>query len=234
MNNKQVLESIRGGLIVSCQAFPDDPLNNPYIMAKMAVAAHKGGAAGIRANTPEHIIEMKKEVSLPIIGIHKAVYPDSPVYITPTMKEVDRLVAAKAEIIAMDATRGIRPGGIALERFFDSVRSKYPDQLFMADVSNLAEGIAAQALGFDIVGTTLAGYTPYTEDRPLPDLDLIARLVDELHIPIIAEGGIWEPSQAKQSIENGAWAAVVGTAITRPLNITQRFVAALKGDVARA
>lgn len=226
--NEEILKKIKGGLIVSCQALSTEPLCDPYIMAKMAYAAKLGGAVGIRANTVIDIAAIKKTVDLPIIGIIKSVYDDSDVYITPTMKEVDELVNAGCEIIATDATKRIRPNGGTLEDFFVNVRKKYPNQLFMADTSCFEEGKTAAELGFDLIGTTMAGYTPYTKGRVLPDLELIKKYSSELDKPIIAEGGIWTPDDLKNVYKNGAFSAVCGTAITRPMDITKRFVKALE------
>lgn len=226
MENK-ILDALRGGLIVSCQALREEPLYSSYIMQRMAVAAKLGGAVGIRANTVEDIRAIKEEVDLPLIGIIKQVYEDSDVFITPTMKEIDALVEAKPEIIALDSTLRMRPGNVSLEDFFKEVREKYPDQLFMADCSTLEEGLNAARLGFDLIGTTLRGYTEYTKDVKLPDLDMMRQLVEQSGRPVIAEGGIWTPEQLKAALDTGVLAAVVGTAITRPMDITKRFVEAL-------
>lgn len=228
MDNDKILEQIKGKLIVSCQALETEPLCDSYIMAKMAWAAYLGGAAGIRCNTVKDIKAIKETVDLPVIAIIKQVYPDSEVYITPTMKEIDALAELGCEIIAIDATNRARPGGETLESFFTKVRKKYPNQLFMADTSCFDEGKRAEELGFDIIGTTMAGYTPYTKGTPLPDFNLMERYVKELHSPIIAEGGIWVPDELKKAIDIGVHCAVVGTAITRPMDITKRFVNAIK------
>lgn len=224
MTNQEILAKIKGGLIVSCQALASEPLHSSYIMSRMAFAAKEGGACGIRANSPEDIVEIRKTVDLPVIGLHKVDYDDSDIYITPTMKEIDALVATGVEIIALDATNRTRPGGLSLTEFFTEVRAKYPDQLFMADTSCFEEGKLAAELGFDLIGTTMSGYTPYTKGRSLPDYELMERYVKELNKPIIAEGGIWEIGQLKTAMATGVWAAVVGTAITRPRDITRRFV----------
>ena len=226
--NQKILEQLRGGLIVSCQALKSEPLYSSYIMGRMAFAAFEGGAVGIRANTPEDIAEIKKTVELPVIGLYKVDYPDSGIYITPTMQEVDALVAAGPEIIAMDATDRLRPEGKPLSDFFREVRAKYPDQLFLADTASFEEGRLAQELGFDLVGTTMSGYTPATEGTSLPNYELMERYVKELDIPVVAEGGIWYPEQLKQAMDLGVWTAVVGTAITRPRDITKRFTAAIR------
>lgn len=225
--NTKILEQIKGGLIVSCQALPHEPLYDSYIMSKMAYAAMLGGAVGIRANTIVDILAIKKRVDLPIIGIIKQEYDGSDVYITPTMDEVDALVEIDCDIIATDATNRIRPNGKTFEDFFSEVRAKYPNQLFMADTSCFEEGQLAERLGFDLIGTTMAGYTPYTKGRSLPDLELIEKYSKELNVPIIAEGGIWSPEDLKNVYKAGAFSAVCGTAITRPMDITKRFVKAL-------
>ncbi len=228
MTNQEILEQIKGGLIVSCQALETEPLYDSYIMSKMAWAAYLGGAAGIRANTVVDIKAIKEKVDLPVIAIIKQVYDDSEVYITPTMKEVDALMEVGCEIIALDATNRIHPNGVSFEDFFKEVRAKYPNQLFMADTSCFEEGKKAEELGFDLIGTTMAGYTPYTKGTSLPDFTLMERYVNELHTPVIAEGGIWVPEDLKKAIDIGVHAAVVGTAITRPMDITKRFVNAIK------
>ena len=230
MTNKEILEQIKGGLIVSCQALETEPLYDSYIMSKMAWAAYLGGAVGIRANTVVDIKAIKEKVDLPVIGIIKEEYPDSDVYITPTMKEIDALVEIKCEIIALDATRRVRPNGVELKDFFTEVRAKYPNQLFMADTSCFEEGELAEGLGFDLIGTTMAGYTPYTKGRALPDLELIREYSERLSTPIIAEGGIWSPDDLVNVYKAGAFSAVCGTAITRPMDITKRFVKALERE----
>lgn len=228
MENTEILEKIKGGLIVSCQALPEEPLHSSYIMSRMAYAAYLGGAAGIRANMVEDITEIKKTVDLPIIGIIKQVYDDSDVYITPTINEVAKLYECGVDIIAVDATNRIRTGGVSFEDFFTEVRKEFPDQLFMADTSCFDEGKKARELGIDIVGTTMSGYTPYTKGTVLPDFGLMERYVKELDCPVIAEGGIWTPEQLKKALDIGVHAAVVGTAITRPREITKRFADAIK------
>lgn len=222
--NRQILQQLRGGLIVSCQALSGEPLHSADIMSKMALAAKEGGAAGIRANSPVNIREIKKAVELPVIALYKQDYENCEVYITPTEKEIELLIAEKPEIIAMDATDRLRPGGVSLEQFFSNIRKKYPDQLFMADCATLEEGINACRLGFDIVGTTLCGYTQDTKNAVLPNLALIRGLTQVLDIPVIAEGGIWEIADLQLIMKEKVLAAVIGTAITRPREITRRYV----------
>lgn len=226
--DERILDTIRGGLIVSCQALENEPLHSSYIMQRMAVAAMYGGAVGIRANSVSDILEIRKEVKLPVIGIIKRVYDDSDVYITPSMKEVDELMTVRPEIIALDATKRMRPRKRSLEDFFAEVRAKYPEQIFMADCSTLEEGLNAAKIGFDILGTTLSGYTSYSKGSELPNMELIQQLVESGEKPVIAEGGIWTPEQLKHILGTGVLAAVVGTAITRPMEITKRFVNAIE------
>lgn len=221
---QKIFEQIKRRLIVSCQALPEEPLHSPFIMSKMADAAMKGGAAGIRANSVEDIKAIKETVDLPIIGIIKRVYENSAVFITPTALEIDLLYKAGVDIIALDATKRIRPDGKKISETFPEIRAKYKDQLFMADCSTFEEAMEAYKLGFDCVGTTLNGYTEYTKHHQIPDLNLIKQLVNELPIPVIAEGGIWTPEELKSVFDLGVHTAVVGTAITRPMEITKRFV----------
>ncbi|HZG71960.1 MAG TPA: N-acetylmannosamine-6-phosphate 2-epimerase [Chondromyces sp.] len=220
-----VLERLNKKLIVSCQALEDEPLHDSYIMSKMALAAKQGGAAGIRANTVKDIQAIKQEVDLPIIGIIKRDFPDSDVYITPTLNEVDELFKEGVDIIAFDATKQARPGGQSFQEFFAEVKAKYPNQLFMADISTLEEAIAAEKAGVDIVATTMAGYTPYSKGS-VP-LKLLKQVVENVSVPVIAEGNMDTPEKASQALEIGAYAVVVGSAITRPKLITEKFVKAI-------
>lgn len=226
--NQEILARLRGGLVVSCQALPEEPLHSSFIMSRMALAAKLGGAVGIRANTVADISAIRETVDLPVIGIIKQVYPDSDVYITPTMAEVEALTACAPEIIALDATCRPRPAGRALADFFAEVRARWPEQLFMADCSSFEEGMAAAAMGFDLIGTTMAGYTPYTKGCELPPYTMIRALVEQCGKPVVAEGNISTPEQLRRAMDLGIHTAVVGGAITRPLQITQRFVAALQ------
>ena len=207
-NSEKVLKAIKGGLIVSCQALEDEPLHSSYIMMRMAKAALVGGAIGIRANSPEDCKEIKNNVNLPMISIYKRVYGTSNVYITPTINEVKELLPIKPEIIAVDATRRERPDGKSLEEFFKEIREVY-DGLLLADISDLEEGIKAEKIGFDMVSTTLSGYTDYTLDRSKPDIELIKSLRESIKIPIIAEGNIDSPENAMKCLEAGAWAIYI-------------------------
>ncbi|MBG9446071.1 N-acetylmannosamine-6-phosphate 2-epimerase [Cytobacillus firmus] len=227
----QVLKQIKNGLIVSCQALEGEPLHSSFIMGRMALAAKEGGAAGIRANSVPDIKEIKKQVDLPVIGIIKQVYKDHPVFITPTMKEIDALAETGAEIIATDATNRIRPDGKDLKSFYQDVRSKYPDILLMGDVSSVEEAIFADELGFDIVAPTLYGYTEETNGLKIDDHDytVIKQIVKEVkHARVIAEGNVSTPEIARSVLDFHVHSVVVGGAITRPQIITKRFVDAIK------
>jgi putative N-acetylmannosamine-6-phosphate epimerase len=224
MDKKAVLHHIRGGLVVSCQALEHEPLHSPSIMARMGIAAKEGGAVAIRANSGVDIRAIKEATGLPVIGLVKRFYPDCGVFITPTMEEVKEAVAAGAEIIAIDATNRPRPDGLTTEEHILAVKEAFPHVLVMADISTLEEGIHAAKYGADIVGSTLSGYTPYTRNLNKPDYTLLAQLVQRLSIPVIAEGNIRTPEEAVKCYELGVWSVVVGSAITRPQEITRWFV----------
>lgn len=221
-----MLEQIKGKLVVSCQALPEEPLHSSFIMGRMALAAKQGGAAGIRAQSREDILEIKKVTGLPVIGIVKRFYKDSEVYITPTKKEVEELFETGCEIIALDATLRPRPNGEKLEDLAALIHSR--GLTAMADCSTYEEAANAEKIGFDCVSTTLCGYTPYSEQLPGPNLALIRRLAEDLHIPVLAEGKINTPADLKAVFQAGAYSAIVGGAITRPQNITKWFTDALK------
>ncbi|MEH7108506.1 N-acetylmannosamine-6-phosphate 2-epimerase [Bacillus sp. JJ1764] len=223
-----IFEKIKGKLIVSCQALPEEPLHSPFIMGRMAFAAMLGGAGGIRTNSVEDIREIKKMVKLPIIGIIKREYDGSDVYITPTLVEINDLYLEGVDLIALDATKRVRPDGRTIDEVFPMIREKYRDQIFMADCSTYEEAINAHNLGFDCVGTTLSGYTEYTKGKSQPDFEMISKLTKEMEIPVIAEGGIWCPEDLKRVFDLGAYTAVVGSAITRPMEITRKFLNAIQ------
>lgn len=227
MNEK--VESLKGKLIVSCQALPHEPLHSAFIMGRMALAAKEGGAYGIRANTKEDIAEIQARVDLPVIGIVKRDYEDSKVYITPTMKEINELMEVKPDIIALDATHSLRPGGRTLDEFYREIRKSYPEQLLMADCSTVEEALHADQLGFDFIGTTLVGYTDQSRDLKIEsnDFEIIRQIVAKVKHRVIAEGNINTPEKAKRVIELGAFSVVVGSIITRPQLITKSFAEAL-------
>lgn len=221
----QRLEQLKGHLIVSCQALPHEPLHSSFIMGRMARAAAEGGALGIRANTGEDIAEIKNNVDLPVIGIVKRDYDDSKVYITPTMKEIDELMEVGPEIIALDATNEVRPGNVTLDEFYHAIRSKYPEQMLMADCSTVEEALHADELGFDFIGTTLVGYTDQSKGDKIEanDFEIVRRILKDAAHPVIAEGNINTPEKARHMIELGCYSVVVGSIITRPQLITKAF-----------
>lgn len=209
------------GLIVSCQALDNEPLHSSFIMGKMALAAFQGGAVGIRANSVEDIKEIKNNVNLPIIGIIKKDYENLVPYITPTMKEVEELINEGVDIIAVDATINQD------ENFLKEIIEKYKDQKFMADISTYEEGVRAEEIGFHYIGTTLIGYTKHS--KGIEKFEVLERLIKDCKIAkVIAEGNFNTPEQARRAIDMGAYAVVVGSAITRPQLITKTFVDALK------
>ncbi|MBT2758048.1 N-acetylmannosamine-6-phosphate 2-epimerase [Mesobacillus foraminis] len=223
-----LLSRLKGKLIVSCQALENEPLYGSCIMAKMATAAVAGGAAAIRANTPEDIREIKKAVGVTVIGLYKRDYEDSEIYITPTLREVEQIVLAGADIVAADLTLRRRPYNHTSDQFIKDYKRNFPQVPLMADIATVAESINAVELGADLISTTLVGYTEETkhvkEFNPL----ILKEIVEKTTRPVIAEGRIYTPEEAELALEMGAYAVVVGSAITRPLVMTERFVAKIQ------
>ncbi len=229
MNSSDTLANMRGGLIVSCQARGDNPLRGSVYMVAMAQAAVMGGAVAIRAEGTEDIREIRASVSVPVIGLLKVDYPDSPVYITPTWRELAAVLDSGAQVVAVDATARPRPGGLGpdiLPAFVERIHSA--QRLAMADISTVDEARMAEEAGFDLIATTLSGYTPYSPQQTAPDVHLIEQCVAACQRPIVAEGRIWDPTLAAKALNLGAFAVTVGTAITDPRKITARFVAAMQ------
>lgn len=224
-------ESLRNGLIVSCQAEGDDPFNQPHYLALFARAAEMGGASGIRACGAENIRAIRQAASLPIIGITKSQFADNSVLITADFSDVEAASAAGASIIAVDATDRVRPNGLRGHEFVAKVKETRGITL-LADVSTFEEGMCALEAGADAVATTLSGYTPATGHRPSdqPDWDLLRALVAASSAPVILEGRVWTPDEARKGIGMGALAVVVGTAITRPRVITRTYVDRISSD----
>ena len=232
MDKQQVLKQIEHGLIVSCQALETEPLYTKEggVMPLMAKAAAQSGAVGIRANTVRDITQIKAAVDLPVIGIIKKDYPGTPMYITVTMAEVDALVGCGVDILAVQGTSALRPDGKSAPEFIREIKAKYPDQMLMADIATFEEAMACAAAGADFVGTTMRGYTPETKGIDEIDFAFLEKLSKECPAKLIAEGHIHYPEQAKKALAAGAFALVVGGAITRPAEITARFTAAIRND----
>lgn len=217
------------GLIVSCQALPEEPLHSSFIMSKMAKAAYEGGAQGIRANSKEDITAIKQEVGLPVIGIVKRDYAGSAVFITATTKEADELLESGCDVIALDATSNKRPE-MTLEALVTYIRKKAPNVELMADCSTIEDAKLAEELGFDYIGTTLYGYTQQTKGEKLyaNDFEFLKQVIKNVRKPVVAEGNIMTPEMMEAAFELGVYAVVVGGAITRPQQITERFAEVIK------
>jgi N-acylglucosamine-6-phosphate 2-epimerase len=222
------------GLIVSCQAYAGEPLFGAPIMTAMARAALEGGAVGIRANSPDDIAAIRAITDVPIIGLHKIHSDDSPVYITPHRAAAFGIVEAGCDIVAIDATPRPRPGGETLKDLVHYIHTVL-DRPIMADVSCLEDATLAEQLEVDILSTTLSGYTEH--GRPAqdgPDLELLELLIEHCKLPVVAEGRFRYPAQVAQAFALGAHAVVVGAAITRPQDITRRFMKAVPVNISVA
>lgn len=222
------MAKLNRGLIVSCQAVKGEPLYGLGIMRHFARAAVLGGAVGIRTGYVNEINEIKQEVNVPVIGIIKQEYEGSDVYITPTLKEVKELLTTDCEVIALDCTRRSRPKE-TLEELVAYIRKNAPEREIMADCDCMESAREAARLGFDYIGTTMRGYTAATKGTAIPDYGFDAQLVKEFpDVKIIAEGGIWETAQLEKVWSLGVYAVVIGSAITRPMDITKRFAKVIK------
>lgn len=219
-----VLDRLRGRLIVSCQAYPGEPLREPDIMAKMAQAAVAGGAAGIRAQGLEDIRRIVEATDVPVTGLWKD--GTDPVFITPTLEHAVAVAEAGAHVVALDGTRRPRPDGRSLADTIAELRLR-SDALVMADCGSLDDALAAEDAGADLVGTTLAGYTGERDKTEGPDVELVDQLVARCTRPVVVEGRVHTPAQAADAIARGAFAVVVGTAITHPTTITSWFHTAI-------
>jgi N-acylglucosamine-6-phosphate 2-epimerase len=222
------LDRLRGGLVVSCQAREDNPLHGPQFMAAMASAAIAGGAVGIRADGFADVTAIRDAVGphVPIMGIYKVKQPDGSLFITPSAEAARAIIAAGAQLVALDGTPRSRPGGEQLADVVSAIHAAGGAAL--ADVGTIDDAFYAISCGVDAIGTTLSGYTPESPMSEGPDLDLLERLARDCSVPVFAEGRIWTREEARQAIELGASFIVVGTAITNPTAITARFVAALQ------
>jgi N-acylglucosamine-6-phosphate 2-epimerase len=220
------LEALRRRIVVSCQAGPESPLYAPHFIAALAKAAEMGGAAGFRIDHPENVVAVRAVSRLPIIGINKIHTPGFDVYITPTYASAEVVVRAGADLLAIDATGRARPGG---ETFAELVRKAH--QLLnvpvMADVGTVEQGRQALTDGADIVATTMSASEPYGKPQDGPGLHIVRALVMETGRPIVVEGQVWTVENVRACFEAGAYAVVIGSAITAPQLITQRFVKAI-------
>ncbi|AEN13175.1 MULTISPECIES: N-acetylmannosamine-6-phosphate 2-epimerase [unclassified Streptomyces] len=223
MTAQDLADTLKGRLIVSCQAPPGDPMRETGTLVRLALSAVAGGGSAIRANEPEVVAAITEAVDLPVIGLWKD--GDTGVYITPTVRHALAIVEAGAAVVAADATDRPRPDGSTFADLVTAVHKA--GALVMADVSTLAEGVAAAAQGADFVSTTLSGYVPGTPKQTGPDLDLVTSLSAAISVPVVAEGRINTPEEAAEALARGAHSVVVGTAITAPTALTSRFVAGL-------
>ena len=226
----EILELTKGSIIVSCQALPHEPMycEEMSLMPYFAKAAQQAGGKVIRTSSVRDVIAIKEKTGMPVIGLIKRNYEGFDSYITPTMREIDELVEADSDVIALDCTDMKRGDGKTIPEFLAEIRAKYPDVVLMADISTFEEGVRAWKCGVDMVGTTMSGYTPHSVKTEGPNYELVEKLVEALPIPVIAEGRVHYPDQAKKMLELGAHAVVVGGAITRPLEIAQRFYKAIE------
>ena len=220
------MESIKNKIIVSCQAMPNEPLYSEECMLAMMKSVINGGAEVLRVAGKRDVLNAKK-LGVSVIGLTKPErLPENwkeVVYITPTLKEVNELIEAGADIIAFDGTSRPRPEGCTLEDIITTIHSS--GRFAMADISTFDEAKKCSGLGVDILSTTLSGYTTESlSDSDEPDYELLERIVSKLETPVILEGRIWEREQVKKAFEIGAYAVVIGSAITRPQLITKRFI----------
>lgn len=224
----KIIESWRGGLIVSCQAPVESPLAKPEIIAALAETAEQNGAVGVRIDAPENVRAVKARVKIPVLGIYKIVSAASEVYITPDFAAAAVVSRAGADVIALDATARARPNGETLESVVEQIRSVIKQPL-MADVARFEEGLrAAEALGFDLVSTTLSGYTEQTRHLLKPDFELVEKLAQRLTVPVVCEGRLRSPDDVRRAFDCGAFAVVVGGAITGIDQLVQQFVRATR------
>jgi N-acylglucosamine-6-phosphate 2-epimerase len=221
------LRRLTGGLVVSCQAREDNPLHGPVFMAAMAQAAIRGGAVGIRADGETDVAAIRAAVgpSVPIMGIFKVRQSDGSLFITPSAEGARAVIAAGAELVALDGTPRARPGGDTLRDVVAAIHGAGGAAL--ADIGTVGDARYAIGCGVDAVGTTLSGYTLDSPKQDGPDFALLERLVAESTVPVFAEGRIWTREEARRALDLGASFVVVGTAITNPQAIAARFVVAL-------
>ncbi|MFC5466388.1 N-acetylmannosamine-6-phosphate 2-epimerase [Lederbergia graminis] len=225
MKKQELLESIKGGLIVSCQARKQDPIYMPGIVVKMAESAIWGGAVGLRINTPEDIQAVRKITDIPIIGLWKIDDGKSPVFITPNMNAVREVIQAGADIVAVDATNRLNATGEKAYTIIELIKKEFPDITVLADIRNADEAKLAWNCGADLVAPTLYRFNEQPKSIDSPDFEMLAEIihVSKEYGPVLMEGKINTPEEAIQSLYLGAHAVVVGSAITRPHITTLRF-----------
>ena len=232
MITTDIIPQLKGGLIVSCQARSTEPLYGSDFMAAMAKAAEEGGAVAIRANGPENIAKIKEVVNLPVIGINKDWQSGTKVIITPTYQHAEEIAEAGADIIAIDGTDRERGDGETLELLIKHIHQQLKKPI-MADISTLEEAMRVAEYGVELIATTLSGYTPYSRQLKKPDLELVKQISGQIRLPVIAEGRYSTPEEVVKALFEGAFAVVVGTAITRPHRIVERFVVKMKGKLGK-
>lgn len=224
MSIKSLLQTLAGGLIVSCQAPDSDPFRDAVSIARFAQAAERGGAVGVRINSADDVRAVMETVRLPVIGLQKRMQEDGKVQITPSFSDARDLVDSGAQIVAVECTaRAQRFGALELVR---RIRSELRVAV-MADIATVEEAIAAEEAGVDLVASTMRGYTDETGHVRAFQPEFISGLAAHIKVPVLAEGRVDTPQQAAEALRAGAHAVIVGTAITRPEIIASRFVAAL-------
>lgn len=224
----ELLAGLNKGLIVSCQPETEGPFNTAAIVSAYAQAAEQGGAAAIRTEGAMNIAAVRAATALPLIGFVDGQFQNGWICITPDFQDVEAIIHAGADMVALDVTPRKRPNGMDGIEFFDEVRNRY-DIPLVGDISTFEEGIRAAEMGADAIATTLSGYTEYTQhrDQEEPDFTLIEELARAVKIPVIAQGRVWTPQHAREAMKRGAYCIVAGSAITRPRVITKRFVDAI-------
>jgi N-acylglucosamine-6-phosphate 2-epimerase len=215
-----LLDGLRGGLIVSVQAWPGSAIDDPYVIAAMARAAAENGAVAVRIQGVANIEAVRARLDLPIVGLIKREYAGYEPYITPTIEEVRAIVAAGADVVAFDATARPRPGGVTAAALVAAIAGA--GRVAMADCATVQDGVSACETGAEILATTLCGYTPGTQGSVLPALGLVRELAAMGRFAI-CEGGVSHPDQVRAALDAGAGAVVVGTAITNIDSLVRRF-----------
>jgi N-acetylmannosamine-6-phosphate 2-epimerase / N-acetylmannosamine kinase len=223
---REIVQKLRGGLIVSCQAAPGDPLEDTGTILRIAQSVITGGAVGLRINSPEHIAAIRKKSEIPIVGIQKR-YTGGETHITPDFTSAAALAHAGASIIALDCTQRVWPDAEPWRVLIARIHREL-DLPVMADIATFEEAMAAAAAGADMVGTTLNGYTEPTRNNHQFSWPLLSDMVNQVEVPVVAEGHISSPDQAQRALAMGAWCVIVGSAITRPGAIAASFVRAMQ------